>query len=91
MDAGDDAYRWAEGVTIRAALYPDTNALQERPFGSRQTQTLLMLYDGDEELKAGMGVSLDGGLPAYRIVSVERWAHTRALIRRIEAGRRGDA
>ena len=37
----------------------------------------------------GMGVALEGKTPGYRIVSVERWAHQRAVLERIPEGRRG--
>ena len=48
-----------------------------------------MLYDGSMALAPGMGVSLGDGAPQYRIVSVERWAHQRAVLEGIPEGRRG--
>ena len=48
-----------------------------------------MLCDGPAALVPGMGVALGGETPQYRIVSVERWAHQRAVLERIPEGRRG--
>ena len=48
-----------------------------------------MLFDGPAALVPGMGVALEGETPGYRIVSVERWAHQRAVLERIPEGRRG--
>ena len=85
----EDVYIWGESQSLRAAVYPHTETISPQVYGDCVKDKKLLLYDGDAELRAGMGVSLDGGVPAYRIVSVERWTHTRAVIEAIAEGRRG--
>ena len=87
----DDAYTWGEGTVIRAALYPAEYTLTPQAQGDALTCRWLLLCDGGAALQPGMGVSLDGGAPSLRIVSVERWQHTRAMLEEIPEGRRGDA
>lgn len=87
----EDVYTWGRGRCIRAAVYPAGCSVDKRVYGEGVKEERLMLYDGDEPLCAGMGVSLDGGTPAYRIVSIERWSHVRAVLERIPEGRRNDA
>ena len=90
MPAGmrDDVYAWGEAVAIRAAVYPMEQSAETRVYGDSVKDMRLMLYDGSEELSVGMGVSLDGGTPAFRIVRLEAWSHTRAVLERIPKGRR---
>ena len=85
----DDVYTWGEATPIRAAVYPAGERLEAQIHGERTGETRLMLYDGSETLAPGMGVSLGDGVPQYRIVSVERWAHQRAVLEGIPEGRRG--
>ena len=85
----DDVYTWGEATPIRAAVYPAGERLEAQVYGERTGETRLMLYDGSEALAPGMGVSLGDGAPQYRIVSVERWAHQRAVLEGIPEGRRG--
>ena len=85
----DDVYTWGEATPIRAAVYPAGERLEAQIHGERTGETRLMLYDGSTVLAPGMGVSLGDGVPQYRIVSVERWAHQRAVLEGIPEGRRG--
>lgn len=87
----DDVYTWGTGTAIRAAVYPGASALDPQVYGERVADTRLMLADGGARLDVGMGVSLGGGLPAYRIIALERWDHWRATLERIPEGRRGHA
>ena len=84
----DDVYTWGETAVIRAAVYPMGQGIHSSVYGDGVKDTRLLLYDGKEALCVGMGVSLDGGTPAYRIVSIERWRHTRAVLESIPEGRR---
>ena len=79
----DDLYTWGARTAIRAAVYPGGEKLERRVYGECSEDTAVMLYDGETPIETGMGVSLDGGLPSFRIVRVERWAHTRATLERI--------
>ena len=88
-DMEDDVYTWGEATPIRAAVYPAGERLEAQVYGERTGETRLMLYDGPTALAPGMGVSFGDGAPQYRIVSVERWAHQRAVLERIPEGRRG--
>lgn len=89
----DDVYLFGEGETIRAGVFPNTRAIDAQIYGERVRETRLMLYDGADgkevTLEAGMGVSLDGDVPAYRIKSVEGRAHQTAVLELIPEGRRG--
>ena len=85
----DDVYTWGEATPIRAAVYPAGERLEAQVYGERTGETRLMLYDGPTALAPGMGVSLGDGAPQYRIISVERWAHQRAVLEGIPEGRRG--
>lgn len=88
----EDVYRWGECYEIRAAVYPNRRSIDAKVYGDRIRETQLMLYDGDLlRLDVGMGVSMDGDVPAWRIASVERWDHQTAVLERIPEGRRGDA
>lgn len=89
LGRSDDVYQWHGATKIRAAVYPAGRSLDPKVYGDRVTEMRLMLYDGDAELELGMGVSLDGALPAYRIVSLEKWDHQRAVLELIPPGRRG--
>ena len=84
----DDVYTWGEQAAVRAAVYPMGQGLDFRVYGDCIQDRRLMLYDGEEKISVGMGVSLDGGAPAFRVVSVEAWDHTRAILERIPDGRR---
>ena len=85
----DDVYLWGECYEIRAAVYPNRRELDAKVYGDRIVETQLMLYDGDLlRLDVGMGVSLDGDAPAWRIRSVERWDHQTAVLEEIPEGRR---
>lgn len=86
----EDVYAWENGEEILAAVYPLGDKLEEKPFGGSAKASRLMLYDGKKELSVGMGVSLDGGAPAWRIVGLEAWRHQRAVLESIPEGRRGD-
>ena len=85
----EDAYTWGERHALDAAVYPLGEGLTENLWGEIPGQRLLLLYDGAFPLAVGMGVSLDGGTPAYRITALERWSHQRATLEWIPEGRRG--
>ena len=85
----DEVFIWGTPVAIRAAVYPLEERLDTATYGECVKDMRRMLYDGKEALCVGMGVSLDGGTPAYRIVSMEQWSHTNAVLERIPEGRRG--
>lgn len=85
----EDRYTWGEATPIRAAVYPAGERLDPKVYGERIGDMRLMLYDGPVALAPGMGVALGEGAPQYRIASVERWAHQRALLEWIPEGRRG--
>lgn len=89
LGRSDDVYQWHNPKMIRAAVYPAGRSIDPKVYGERVTDMRLMLYDGEEKLEVGMGVSLDGALPAYRIKSLEPWAHQRAVLELIPPGRRG--
>lgn len=90
----DDVYTWGDGKTIRAGVYQNTRTIDAKIYGEKVRQTRLMLYDGADgegvTLEAGMGVSLDGGEPAYRIKTVEGFSHQTALLELIAEGRRSN-
>lgn len=84
----DDGYEWGEPQIIRAAVYPMGESVSTSAYGERIKDSRLMLYDGKEEIKVGMGISLDGDQPAYRVINIERWSgHMRAVLERIAEGR----
>ena len=85
----DEVFTWGTPVAIRAAVYPLGENMDTAAYGESVKDMRRMLYDGKEALCVGMGVSLDGGTPVYRIVSMEKWSHTSAVIERIPEGRRG--
>ena len=85
----EDRYTWGAAMPIRAAVYSAGERLEAQIHGERTGETRLMLYDGSTALAPGMGGSLGDGAPQYRIVSVERWAHQRAVLEGIPEGRRG--
>ncbi|MBP3645486.1 MAG: hypothetical protein J6K55_03585 [Clostridia bacterium] len=86
----DDVYQWGQGWQIRAAEYPNTRMLDAKIYGDRVREMKLLLYDKkDVLLEVGMGVSMDGDTPAYRIISVARWDHQSAVLEKIPEGRRG--
>ena len=85
----EDRYTWGAATPIRAAVYPAGERLDPQVCGERIGDMRLMLCDGPAALVPGMGVALEGETPGYRIVSVERWAHQRAVLERIPEGRRG--
>lgn len=89
----EDVYIWGKGQPIRAALYPDTRALEARVYGDQIRETRILIAErGDAALHVGMGVATAGGAPDYRIQAVDVWGgHQRATLERIPEGRRGDA
>lgn len=87
----EDVYLWGEARVIRAAVYPAESTIIPGICGEAVSEKRLMIYDGHEPLEVGMGVSLDGGTPTLRIVSIEKWAHTRVMLEAISEGRRSDA
>ena len=92
-DAGalsEDAYAWGESTMIRAAIYPAGRELDAQIYGERVRDMALLLYEGAAVLDVGMGVCVEAadGVPEWRIIRVERWAHVRATIERIPEGRR---
>lgn len=87
----EDVYTWGERTDIRASVYPAACGLEASVCGERIEERLLMLVEGDVSLQIGMGVALEGGVPQYRIVALERWSHGAATIERIAEGRRGHA
>ena len=90
----DDVYLFGRPQEIRAAIYPNERAIDAKLFGDKVRDMRLMLYDGTDgagvKLDVGMGVSLDGGAPMYRIKSVEGRAHQTAVLELIPEGRRAD-
>ena len=84
----EDRYTWGAATPIRAAVYPAGEQLDPQVYGERIGDMRLMLCDGPAALVPGMGVALEGETPGYRIVSVERWAHQRAVLEGIPEGRR---
>lgn len=84
----DDVYTFAEGTSIRAAVYPLAGQLEAQIYGERVRLMRRMLYDGPERLSLGMGVKLEDGM--YRIVALESWAHQTATLERIPEGRLAD-
>ena len=84
----DDVYAWGEAVPIRAAVYPMEREITPFLYGDGLREKALLLYDGKEKIDVGMGVSLDGSAPAFRIVSLEGWSHVRAVMERMTEGRR---
>lgn len=84
----EDTYTWGKGTYIRAAVYPAGERIAPKVYGEEKQDARLMLYDGSLPLRVGMGVSLDGGKPAYRIVSLENWSHVRAVLESIPEAKR---
>ena len=86
----EDAYAWGDTMTMRAAIYPAGRELDAQVYGERISDMRVMLYDGPEALEIGMGVCVNdaGGVPDYRIIRLEQWAHVRATLERIPEGRR---
>ena len=89
-NGGDDVIAWGEGFEIRAAIYPAGKELEAQIYGERVSETLTMLYEGAKALEVGMGacVEVADGVPDYRIIRIEKWAHTRATLEKIPEGRR---
>lgn len=86
----DDVYVWGEQRPIRAAVYPLSRSIDAKIYGDKVRDMRRLLYDGEDVLlEVGMGVSLDGNAPAWRIQSVERWDHQSAVLELIPEGRRG--
>lgn len=85
-----DRYTWAAGTPVRAAVYPMEKTGAAQVWGERVEETRLMLCDTAAP-DVGMGVCVDAadGRPDFRVISVERWDHTRAVLARIPEGRRG--
>jgi hypothetical protein len=86
--AHDDVYTWGEATLLRAAVYPLGEEISASVYGDCVKDQRLLLYDGKEALSVGMGVSLDGGTPSFRIVKIESFSHTRAVLERIPEERR---
>lgn len=86
----EDVIAWGESYTIRAAVYPAGRELDAKIYGERVNDMRLMLYEGAMPLEIGMGVCVDveDGVPDYRIVKIEQWAHARATLEKIPDGRR---
>lgn len=84
----DDVYTWGDTAVIRAAVYPQGIRLDQRAYGDRRKDQRLLLYDGAVKLHVGMGVSFDGGTPAFRIVSLEERSHVSAVLESIPEGAR---
>lgn len=85
----DDVYRWKEPQEVCVAIYPLSSATDARVYGERVSDMRLFLYDGQINLQVGMGVCVDADDTCdYRIVSVQRWAHARAVLEFIPEGRR---
>lgn len=86
----EDVIDWDEETMIRAAIYPAGRELDAQVYGERISDMLLLLYEGAEALDVGMGVCVktQDGIPDYRIIRIEQWAHTRATLERIPEGRR---
>lgn len=86
----EDAFAWGESHDIRAAIYPAGRELDAQVYGERIGEMRLMLYEGAMALDVGMGVCVEAtdGVPDYRIIRMEKWAHTRATLERIPEGRR---
>lgn len=90
LGLSDDVYMWDSKVKkIRAAVYPAGRNIDQKVYGDKIREMRLMLYDGEEALEVGMGVSLDGALPAWHIKSIEKWDHQRIVLEMIPPGRRG--
>ena len=81
----EDAYTWGEAFLIRAAIYPAQETLEKRITGERTRDERILLYDGPERLKVGMGVCIEAadGEPDYRITALEQWSHQRGRLVRI--------
>jgi hypothetical protein len=86
----EDVIAWGEGFEIRAAIYPNGREIDVKLYGERVNDMRLMLYEGAKALDVGMGVCVDvsDGVPDYRIIRIEQWAHTRATLEKIPDGRR---
>lgn len=86
----DDVYRWGERCPIRAAVYPMGRSIDAQIYGDKVRDMRRLLYDGEDVLlEVGMGVSLDGGAPAWHIKYVESWDHQSVVLELIPEGRRG--
>lgn len=89
----DDLYIWqGPGLAVRAAVYPLSGQLAAQMYGDKLTQMRLMLYDGPETIRPGLGVCVD--VPGtqscdYRVVSVERWGHQKVTLEWIPPDMRG--
>ena len=73
----DRLYRFddAGAVALRAVFQPLDEKTNAEVYGQTQQAQLLMLYDGDETLQAGMGVCVDVSADAacdYRIAEMPR-------------------
>lgn len=86
-----DCFRWGAGTAIRAAVYPGEAAGEARISGERVEETRVLLCEDADALSVGMGVCVDAadGKPDFRVVSLEKWDHARAILRRIPEGKRG--
>ena len=86
----EDTFAWGESRAIRAAIYPAGRELDGQIYGERINDMRMMLYEGAMPLEVGMGVCVEAtdGIPDYRIIRIEKWAHARATLERIPEGRR---
>ena len=89
---GADVPIWGPGTAIRAVIQPASSKILAEMYGERINKMKLLLYDGPETLKEGMGLCVDvaGDQPCdYRIISAEAWSgHQKAILEWIPAGRR---
>lgn len=78
-------------MALKAAVYPSEAEGEARISGERMEETRVLLCEDTDALAVGMGVCVDAadGRPDFRVVSLEKWDHTRAVLRRIPESRRG--
>lgn len=87
----EDRYTYLAGEKLRAAVYPVSREGSAQVYGERIEETRVMLCDADVFVDVGMGVCVEStdGKPDFRVISVEKWAHTRAVLERIPEEKRG--
>ena len=87
----EDFYTYLPGKKLRAAVYPVSREGSAQVYGERIEEKRVMLCDADAFVDVGMGVCVESadGKPDFRVISVEKWMHTRAVLERIPEEKRG--
>lgn len=69
---------------VRASVIPFEGGFFRHESGAGLAESMCLLLPADARIEVGDGVCLDGGVPKWRCVEVQRWsAHCAAKVERI--------